>query len=239
MPPAQVPDMFNLFLRLAAGASALMLGMAASAATFQAHVQEADGKPVADAVITLAGPAGRAPGAAQAVMDQRAKAYLPHVLAVRTGTAVSFPNSDNIRHQVYSFSPAKRFELRLYEGTPTSPVVFDKPGVVVLGCNIHDWMLGYIYVTDDPWFAVTDAEGNARFSDLPAGAYQITAWHPQSAEQQPQPQGELQIDASASHRTYTLAITPLPADTPQAPAPSAFGQAFGNAVQETTRETTK
>lgn len=231
--------MLHLLSRLAVGASALMLGLAAQAASFQAHVQEADGTPVKEAVVTLKGPPGKAQGPAQAVMDQRAKAYLPRVLAVHTGTAVSFPNSDNIRHQVYSFSPAKRFELRLYEGTPTSPVVFDKPGIVVLGCNIHDWMLGYVYVTDDPWFAVTNAQGNASFTDLPAGTYQATAWHPQSADQQLQPQGEVRIDDAGVRHSYTLAITPLPADTPQAPAPSGFGEAFGKAVQETTREATK
>ncbi|UFH48197.1 methylamine utilization protein [Pseudomonas sp. KNUC1026] len=229
----------HLLIRLAAGASALMLGLAAHAASFQAHVQEADGTPVKDAVISLKGPGGKAPGPAQAIMDQRAKAYLPHVLAVHTGTAVSFPNSDNIRHQVYSFSPAKRFELRLYEGTPTSPIVFDKPGIVVLGCNIHDWMLGYLYVTDDPWFAVTDAQGNASISEVPVGAYQVTAWHPQSADQQLQPQGEVRIEEAGTRHSYTLAITPLPANTPQAPAPSEFGEAFGKAVQETTREATK
>ena len=78
---------------------------------------------------------------------------------MRSGTSVAFPNSDNIRHHVYSFSLAKRFELRLYQGTQSAPVVFDSPGVVVLGCNIHDWMVGYIYVTDDSRFAVSDEHG--------------------------------------------------------------------------------
>ena len=127
------------------------------------------------------------------------------MLAVRTGTSVSFPNSDDIRHQVYSFSPAKRFELRLYQGTPSEPVLFDKPGLVVLGCNIHDWMLGYIYVTDDPWFAVSDEHGRAAIADLPAGRYAVTLWHPGSPQLLPQAAGELQ---SLQQRSSTGDLKP-------------------------------
>lgn len=149
----------------------LLLAAAApvSAATLEVLVQQADGSPVSDAVVTLQGPAAVAAVAPKAEMDQRGQRFAPHVLAVHTGTQVRFPNSDNIRHQVYSFSAAKRFELRLYEGTPTAPLLFDKPGVVVLGCNIHDWMLGYIYVTDDPHFGVSDAQGRVRLEPLAPG----------------------------------------------------------------------
>lgn len=84
------------------------------------------------------------------------------MLPVYVGTRVTFPNRDNIRHHVYSFSSAKKFELPLYIGTPAAPVVFDKPGVVALGCNIHDWMLAYIYVLTTPHFAKTAADGKAR-----------------------------------------------------------------------------
>ncbi|MFF7708526.1 methylamine utilization protein [Pseudomonas sp. NPDC007930] len=219
---------------LACAAGALLLSLGAHAATFQAHVVDKQGQPVPGAVLTLQGP-GKGSAQASAVMDQRDKQYVPRVLPVHTSTAVAFPNNDNIRHQVYSFSPAKRFELKLYEGTPAAPVVFDKPGVVVLGCNIHDWMMGYIYVTDDPWFTATDAQGNARFADLPAGKYRVTLWHPQSADMQPQPQGEIQVDDKGLSHDYALAVEPLPADTPQAPAPSAFGDAFGKAARETSK----
>jgi hypothetical protein len=97
---------------------------------------------------------------------------------VFVGSKVRFPNSDHIRHQVYSFSPAKKFELPLYGGTDAPPVVFDKPGVVVLGCNIHDWMVGYIYVSETPFFATTGAEGTASLEDLPPGEYGVRLWHP-------------------------------------------------------------
>ena len=135
-----------------------------------------DGKaPLADAVVSLH--AGLSPSSsAKAVMDQRNSAFVPGVLAVRAGTTVSFPNSDKVRHQVYSFSPAKPFELPLYEGTPLAPVRFDRAGVVVVGCNIHDWMIGYIVVVDTPHFAKTDAQGRVRL-DVPAGRYRLEAWH--------------------------------------------------------------
>jgi hypothetical protein len=93
--------------------------------------------------------------------------------------AVIFPNHDNVRHHVYSFSPAKRFELPLYAGVPAQPVVFDTPGVVVLGCNIHDWMVGYVYVSESPYFAKTRADGKAVIADLPGRTYIVRVWHPQ------------------------------------------------------------
>ena len=110
-------------------------------------------------------------------MDQKNRTFVPHVLAVQTGTAVRFPNSDDIRHQVYSFSSAKTFQLPLYKGTPASPVWFDKAGVVSLGCNIHDHMIAYIYVVDSPWFAKANADGLARIENVPGGEYELFARH--------------------------------------------------------------
>jgi len=96
---------------------------------------------------------------------------------VRTGTAITFPNSDHIRHQVYSFSQAKTFTLKLYSGSPKTPVIFDKPGMVVLGCNIHDNMVAFIGVVDSPYFAKTTDTGSATLN-LPAGRYRLRVWHP-------------------------------------------------------------
>lgn len=215
--------------------SRMMLLLAAagpvSAATLEVLVQQADGSPVSDAVVTLQGPTAVAAVAPKAEMDQRGQRFAPHVLAVHTGTQVRFPNSDNIRHQVYSFSAAKRFELRLYEGTPTAPLLFDKPGVVVLGCNIHDWMLGYIYVTDDPHFGVSDAQGRVRLEPLAPGDYRATLWHPQLADMQPLDGGTLHIPAAGLSHRVQLTLQPASADLP--PAPTAFGDAFNRAARET------
>jgi hypothetical protein len=99
-------------------------------------------------------------------------------IPIQGGAAVTFPNKDNIRHHVYSFSATKPLDLKLYSGVPAKPVVFDKPGAVKLGCNIHDWMVGYVYVVDTPYFAKTDKTGSARLDGLPAGDYQLRVWHP-------------------------------------------------------------
>jgi hypothetical protein len=91
---------------------------------------------------------------------------------------VTFPNFDTVRHHVYSFSAAKTFELKLYAGVPNAPVTFDKPGVAVLGCNIHDRMAAWVVVADTPWSARSDADGRARIEALPAGSYKLSVWHP-------------------------------------------------------------
>jgi plastocyanin len=153
------------------------------AGTLEARVVDASGAPVAEAVVSLPdAPAGarRSPGTA--VMDQRDKRFVPQVLAVRRGTEVRFPNNDDIRHQVYSFSPAKVFDLPLYHGTTAEPVTFDQAGVAVLGCNIHDWMVGYVVVLDTPWFASTGDDGRADLDGLPAGSYTVEVWHPRLLE---------------------------------------------------------
>lgn len=112
-----------------------------------------------------------------AIMDQVNTQFLPHILAIQKDTQVRFPNSDSIKHHVYSFSPANTFELQLYKELQADPLLFSKPGSVELGCNIHDWMLGYIFVVDTPYFGQTDIKGNMTI-DLPDGEYQLDVWHP-------------------------------------------------------------
>ena len=157
-----------------------------SAATLDVRVQDGAGHGIAGvAVIAVrdgGAPDGAAPATPTAVMDQRRLQFSPELLVVRTGTAVAFPNSDQTRHQVYSFSPAKTFQLPLYAGRAHPPVVFNRAGIVTLGCNIHDQMIGYIYVTDSPWFTLTDGDGHAVLRELPAGDYTLSAWHPRLDE---------------------------------------------------------
>ena len=111
-------------------------------------------------------------------MDQRNREFVPHVLVIEAGTWVDFPNNDTVSHQVYSFSPAKPFQLPLYKGRTHPPVLFDRAGVVTLGCNIHDNMLGYIYVADSPCFGKTDLDGRWSSGELPAGRYDVRIWSP-------------------------------------------------------------
>jgi plastocyanin len=153
----------------------------AAAARVDLELRQRDGKPLAGAVLYAVPTDGRRlPPPQPAVMDQQNRRFVPQILPVQTGAAVNFPNTDSISHHVYSFSPAKRFELYLPKGERSSAntVVFDKPGVVALGCNIHDWMLAYILVVDTPWFTQTDKEGRAALADLPAGSYRLVVWHP-------------------------------------------------------------
>lgn len=145
------------------------------------RVTTPDGEPVTDVVITAVPSAGGVipakPGT-KAVMIQEGKQFIPFVLAVQAGTTVDFPNHDSFRHQVYSFSTAKTFELKLYGSGEIGSVLFDKPGAVPVGCNIHDNMLAYVYVTSGPYFGTTGADGGAQLKGVLAGTYTVSAWHP-------------------------------------------------------------
>jgi plastocyanin len=165
---------------LLASALAVVL-TAARAATLEISVVDGAGQPLADAAVYATPAAGgaEARGRPTAVIEQVDREFVPYVTVVQTGTAVTFPNRDAILHHVYSFSPAKPFEIKLYTGRSPTEIVFDKAGTVTLGCNIHDWMTAYVLVVNTPHFARTDARGLARIADLPAGAYEVRAWHPQ------------------------------------------------------------
>jgi plastocyanin len=185
--------------------SSLLSAMALIAACAHAasvHVQVVDqaGAPVPDAIVYAVPASGKLPATkpASAVIDQVKRRFVPLVSVVQTGASVTFPNKDNIEHDVYSFSPAKRFELNLYHGIPGAPVVFDKPGLVVMGCNIHDAMVAYLLIVDTPYFAKTDAKGAATIDNLPADAYKLTAWHFRQADANAQPTQKLSAASDAA-----------------------------------------
>ena len=148
------------------------------AGSLEVMVNDEKGGPVADAVVYASGGATGSPSKKRTVIDQRDKQFIPYVTALQVGTSVLFPNKDNIRHHVYSLSPAKRFELPLYAGVPAEPVVFDKEGFVTLGCNIHDWMIAYIAVVATPYFQITGRDGHAVLKDLVPAQYTVAVWHP-------------------------------------------------------------
>ncbi|HSH72618.1 MAG TPA: methylamine utilization protein [Methylophilaceae bacterium] len=156
------------------------LGMVANAWAGELTIQVNDmaGAPISDAVV-YAEANNKVPGqpVGTAAIEQKNRQFMPLVTVIQTGSSITFPNKDTVRHHVYSFSPTKTFELKLYSGVPTVPVVFDKPGTVVLGCNIHDQMLAFVHVVDTPYFGKTDASGKVKLSDLPNGQYVVKAWH--------------------------------------------------------------
>lgn len=163
--------------------------------------------PVADVVVSLvpldAPPAVTTP-AEPVVIAQEKQEYLPYVSVVAAGTAVNFPNRDTVKHHVYSVSKAKKFELPLYAGEARESVRFDQPGVVTLGCNIHDWMLAYVVVVGTPWFAKADPNGSAAIK-APAGRYRMEIWHPRLAAVVTR---ELAVvgDAPVAEQNFTLEL---------------------------------
>lgn len=180
------------------------------AASVDVTVKDAKGTTVSDAVV-YAERNGATSGAVkkQTIIDQRDKQFVPYVTAVEVGTSIMFPNSDNIRHHVYSFSPAKKFELPLYSGIPAKPVVFDKEGFVTLGCNIHDWMIAYVAVLPTPHFAVTGQEGRASLKNLPPGQYRIQAWHPSLKGAPENVAQDVDLSAAAARELiFTLDLKP-------------------------------
>ena len=170
----------------------------AEAASLEVQVRDPSGAAIVDAAVYAmpgTGPTD-ARSARTVTIEQREREFVPFVTVLQTGTPVSFPNRDPIMHHVYSFSPPKSFEIKLYSGTPPGEIVFDKPGVVTLGCNIHDWMVAYVVAVQTPYFGRTDAQGNVRLRDLPAGIYEVGAYHPHQRKAQPTQRSVLEAQSN-------------------------------------------
>jgi plastocyanin len=192
----------NIAFRSALSACLCVLTSHAFAANIAVQVNDAAGKALADVVLYAEPEAGGTlPKYLKAAsIEQRGLKFLPLVSVVQAGSQISFPNNDKVRHHIYSFSPAKKFDQKLYSGIAAAPQVFDKAGTVVLGCNIHDRMVAYVKVVDTPFFAKSDADGIARIELPAAGKYTLTAWH-------------FNMSASAT-TTMPVVVTPGDAPTP-------------------------
>jgi plastocyanin len=160
-------------------------GAVHAAGTVQVVMKDDKGQPVADAVASLtlldAPMPAVVPPAEPVVILQQDEEFSPYVTPLVVGTRVAFPNHDKVQHHVYSLSKAKKFELPLYSGEAKELVLFDQPGVVALGCNIHDWMVAYVVVLATPYFDKTGLAGTATLTRLPAGHYRLEVWHPRLA----------------------------------------------------------
>jgi plastocyanin len=194
------------------------------AADISVMVLDREGRGVGEVVVTGTPAGSGGPTAVPTVdpkpkvMDQRNRAFIPQVMVVSAGTSVEFPNNDSVSHQVYSFSPAKRFQLPLYKGEVHPPITFDQPGLVVLGCNIHDSMVGYIYVTAAPHYGMTDADGALKFADLPKGDYRIVIWSPYIGDTPPTLVRTIHVDGNESATARIQLSAPLrarPEPTPR------------------------
>jgi plastocyanin len=170
-----MPQISAAILRL----TLLGLTVPAVAGTIRLQANFANHEPFAGAVVTVRAEGSHAANAPiSAIVDQINLTFVPDIIVVPVGSTVEFPNSDSVSHQIYSFSPTKRFQLPLYHGKPYPPVHFDQAGVVTLGCNIHDRMVGYIVVTDAAYFGRTDEHGTWSVTNVPRGTYHVSVWHP-------------------------------------------------------------
>lgn len=162
----------------------IALGLPLTQAEVVIQINDQNGDPLADASVVLIPKFDFEAGApADSQIDQIDEQFVPRVKVVQTGANIYFPNQDQIRHHVYSFSEAKQFDIPLYSGTPSEPIRFDQPGMVVLGCNIHDQMRGYILVSDSPYFSVSDSQGQLTISLNDPGDYELAIWHPEQDQQ--------------------------------------------------------
>lgn len=190
-----------------AGLIAVSAPFSAHAASVSIDVRGADGKPVAGAVVLVDTP--RRPPAPIKFgwayeMAQQNITFSPHVLIVPVGSTVTFPNRDKVRHHVYSFSKAKKFDLKLYGKDETRSVLFDHVGIVALGCNIHDAMSGFILVVDTPFAAQTDANGHVTINGVPAGAASFRIWHPSIRAPDNMLSQPFGVPATGFATTYTI-----------------------------------
>jgi plastocyanin len=197
---------------LLAFAAGLALAAPVAAASLTVRVVDSSGKPVRDAVVTLYPASGvRSPKpSGRYVVSQQNLQFHPFLSIVPVGADVSFPNFDNTKHHVYSFSAAKRFELKLFAKDQSRTVHFDKAGVVALGCNIHDQMTAFIVVTDSVWTARTNGQGVAAFENAPDAPGRVTVWHPYLRA----PGGIVQQGLSAAQRSVNFSVRLRPPPPP-------------------------
>jgi len=184
------------------------------------HVVDQSGAPVPDAVVALTPDAAPTQSAKEpgpplsAVLDQKNETFIPLVTLLREGGALTVRNSDRTRHHVYSFSAIKQFQFVLNPGDQSPPVIFDKPGLAAIGCNIHDQMIAYVYAARSPWTALSDGSGAVRFEDVPAGASHLEVWHPSLASGATPISQTVEIDARAKDISVTLALVAHAASSP-------------------------
>ena len=198
----------------------LLCAATVRAAPFEAQFLDVDGRPSGGVVMTLrsADPARPLAAPIPAVMDQVKRQFAPHVLVIPVGSKVSFPNTDTVAHQVYSNSPAKSFDLPLYRGKPRKPVVFDKAGIVTLGCNIHDQMRAYVYVVEAQYYARADHDGRWSAPDVEPGDYTLTIWHPLSRAPNPVLEQRVTVKPEGTRLTFKAAAPLKLRDESQVPA---------------------
>jgi plastocyanin len=199
-------------LHLAVAAAVPLIAGQAAAASLDVRVTDTAGRPLENAVVSLKSEMNAPPGEGAALpehayIDQKNETFIPLVTILPPGGSITFRNSDKTMHQVYSFSPIKRFEYEIDVGHSSPPVEFDKPGIAAIGCNIHDHMITYVVVTSSPYTKLSDESGHVRFAKLPEGHYTAEVWHPDMAPHRKPPTRALDV---AGDEALALAVKILP-----------------------------
>lgn len=211
---------FRRNARCFAGALAAALLLATRllcAAELFVEISDQDGGPVEDAVVSLTALDGRTalpdpPPSTTKSIDQRNEVFVPFLEIFRPGDRLVFQNNDSTRHHVYSFSEVKSFEFVLAKGESSTPILLDRPGVIAIGCNIHDSMIAYVFVSDAPWVGRSDRRGSVHFDKLPAGTYTIALWHPWQTPGEEGAAQHITIDAAVTsvRAAFSLSLLPDP-----------------------------
>lgn len=212
--------------RLAVTLLIAVLPMAAPAASLLVLAVDRDGKPLADAVITVHVPGrrARAPAKPLAVV-QEDFSFKPYVTVVPAGAAMLFPNRDRVAHHLRASSSEYTFEFPIYEpGRTPAPVLLDQPGTIQLNCLIHTSMRAYVRVVDTPFAVVTDSHGTARFDDLPEGAFEVRGWHPDLILQAPRQEFRAGPTPANLQMKFPLLPQPRPVPRPRSPAADPYEQ---------------
>jgi plastocyanin len=197
-------------------AGALACAATVDAAALKVQVNDDKGHPVGDAVVTVLpqNAAEKVPDRRGAsvtkTIDQKQETFIPYIEIFRPGDKVLFRNSDQMRHHVYTFSPLKPFEFVLVPGESSKPIELDQAGVIAVGCNIHDQMITYLYVSDAPWIAHTSADGRVVFADVPAGPWVVRVWHPRLRPGKPDLAQSATLVAADESKVVTFALSLLP-----------------------------
>ena len=188
----------------------------AAVAQYRVLVADAKGGAVSDAVVTLRALEGAAKVApvrsrllvpsTPVVIQQQDREFVPRITVLPLGARITLPNNDAVPHSVYSFSPAKQFEFEVYVGSSPQVLTLDKVGIVTLGCNIHDWMVGYVVVVDTPFAQVTDSRGAVSFANVPEGDYELRVWHPQ--QKTGDHTSQISVVESVQPQTVTIDVSP-------------------------------
>lgn len=185
------------------------IAAAAAPASLRVQVVDADGLPVRDAVVEVHGTKGQAGPIRfpwKMGMAQKSLQFVPGTLIVARGSTVAFPNLDNVRHSIYSFSKPARFEIELYGRDQTRTHTFNVAGSVKLGCNIHDEMRGYIRVTDTPFAGKTDHNGYVTLTGMAGGAAGLTVWHPAIRTPSGESASAITISGGAQNHKVKVAV---------------------------------